>query len=81
MFQFWQGKVMKKIAIIQARMSSTRLPNKVLLPLNGKPMIIHQLERIQRSEKLDGIILATSNSKSDDPLADAILKRGFQVFR
>ena len=79
MFQFLARQGYEKIAIIQARMSSTRLPNKVLPILNEADN--SPIRKDSRSEKLDGIILATSNSKSDDPLADAILKRGFQVFR
>jgi len=46
------------IAIVQARLESTRLPNKVLLDINGKPMIWHVLNRLSRSKEIDGIVVA-----------------------
>ncbi len=55
-------------AILQARCSSTRLPGKVLKPLLGKPMLQHQIERIQRATRIDRIVVATSTDSSDDPL-------------
>src|SRR3989344_7618105 len=60
----------KRVAlIVQARMGSTRLPGKILMPLKGKPMLGWQLERLKRAEELDQIILATTNKKSDDQVA------------
>ena len=49
---------MKIIAILQARLGSTRLPNKVLLPLLDKPMVQHIIERVQRATLLDDVVLA-----------------------
>lgn len=49
---------MKVVAIIQARMGSTRLPGKSLLSLAGVPLIQHILERVQRATLLDGVVLA-----------------------
>ena len=69
------------LAIIQARSSSSRLPGKVLKPILGKPMIIHELERLQRSKRIDKIVLATSQDKSDDALADIVVKSGVEVYR
>lgn len=60
------------LAIVQARLSSSRLPGKVLLPILGKPMILHELERLQRSKYIDGIVLATSDDASDDALAEMV---------
>ena len=56
------------LAIIQARMSSTRLPGKVLMPLFGAPMIARQIERVSRSRRIDRLVVATSLDPSDDPL-------------
>ena len=56
---------MKVVAIVQARMSSSRLPGKVLLPLAGKPVLAHVIERLQSCNSLDGLVLATS-IKSED---------------
>jgi len=72
---------MTTLAIIQARTSSSRLPGKVLLPLQGRPMILHQLERVSRSHRLNRIVLATSVDPSDDALADQVAAAGFGVFR
>src|SRR3990167_3601927 len=72
---------MEVLAIIQARMSSSRLPGKVLKPILGKPMIWHQWQRIQKTKHLDKLVLATSNDKSDDILARFFLSQGENVFR
>lgn len=62
-------------------MSSTRLPGKVLKPLAGKPMILRQIERLQRARRIDRLVVATSTQASDDPLADALQAAGVAVFR
>ena len=72
---------MKTLAIVQARMTSTRFPGKVLAPLAGQPMVIRQLERIQRATTLDGIVVATSRDPSDDELAAAVEAIGVPVVR
>ena len=60
----------KAIAIIQARMSSSRLPGKVLMPLAGKPMIWHIYNRAEQCKYLDKVIVATSTDSTDDDLVD-----------
>jgi spore coat polysaccharide biosynthesis protein SpsF len=72
---------MTTLAILQARTTSTRLPGKVLLPLEGEPMILRQLERIKRAESIDGIVVATSTDPSDDELARLLNDRGYHVVR
>lgn len=57
------------LAVLQARMSSTRLPGKVLQPIEGQPMLARQIERIRRSAMIDELVVATSTDESDDPLA------------
>ena len=57
------------LAILQARMTSTRLPGKVMAPLLGEPMIARQIERLQHSRRIDQLLVATSSEPSDDPLA------------
>lgn len=69
------------LAIIQARLSSTRLPGKVLKDLVGKPMILRQIERARRAARLDRLVVATSVDPSDDPLAEVLQAAGVDVFR
>ncbi len=59
---------MKIVIVVQARTGSTRLPNKVLLPARGKPILLRQLERIQHATAFDELIVATTTDKSDDPI-------------
>jgi spore coat polysaccharide biosynthesis protein SpsF len=60
---------MTTLAIIQARMSSSRLPGKVLLDIAGKPMIQHVIERTKRAQTVDSVLVATTSDPSDDPIA------------
>ena len=64
----------KVIAILQARVSSTRLPSKVLLPILGKPMLIRQFERVKNCNSLDEIVIATSDSDLDNAIEDLCAK-------
>jgi spore coat polysaccharide biosynthesis protein SpsF len=72
---------MTVIGILQARTNSERLPGKVLMNILGEPMIIHQLRRLKTCECLDDIIVATSNEKTDDKLAEVCSAAGYRVFR
>ncbi len=72
---------MKIVAIVQARMGSTRLPNKVMKLIGGKPMIEILLERLARSKKINQIVLATSNNQKNDPLVEHVSKLGYQCYR
>ena len=69
------------VAILQARMSSSRLPGKVMKPLAGAPMIVRQIERLRRCETLDRLVVATSTQPSDDPLAAELERHAIEVFR
>jgi len=68
-------------AILQARMSSSRLPGKVLKPLLGQPMILRQIERLRRCRELDRIVVATSEDPSDEVLAETLAGAGVEVVR
>ena len=74
---------MKKtaIAIIQARMSSSRLPGKVMKPLAGKPIIWHIYDRASKCRYVDKVIVATSMDPSDDPLSEFCLKNAMNLYR
>jgi len=65
--------------IIQARMGSSRLPSKVMMPINGKPMIGYQIERLLKTEL--PIILATSDDPNNDKLVAYVKSLGVDIFR
>lgn len=69
------------LGILQARVSSKRLPGKVLKPILGTPMIFLQIERIGRCRCIDKLVVATSTDPADDVLADACVSRGIAVYR
>lgn len=71
----------RTLAIVQARMSSSRLPGKVLADLAGQPMILRQLERVQRSAMIDQLVVATSDDASDDELTAVLEGVGYTVIR
>jgi len=61
---------MNIVAIIQARMSASRLPDKVLLDINGRPMLDWVVERIRRAKLISQVVVATTIDPSDDPVAE-----------
>lgn len=68
-------------AVVQARMTSTRLPGKVLADLAGRPMILQQLSRLGSATTITSIVVATSDDPSDDALASVVSDAGFAVVR
>ncbi|TGN18251.1 cytidylyltransferase domain-containing protein [Leptospira idonii] len=72
----------KKIfATIEARLASTRLPGKVLLPLGGVPVLQFLIERLKRSKLLNGIIIATSSNPENDAIETLAKEIGIPCFR
>ena len=69
---------MKVVAIVQARVGSTRLPNKVMKPIVGKAMIELLLARLSRSQELDEIVVATSEDARNLPLVELVRKLGYR---
>ncbi len=72
---------MKLVGLLQARMSSRRLPGKVLLPVHGKPLLGYVLERLRRSQKISQWVIATSTDRADDPVADFCRNHDVACFR
>lgn len=73
--------VLNIVALIQARMTSTRLPGKVMQEISGEPMIWRVVERVRRARALTNTVVVTSVDPSDDPLAQFCAERGIPVFR
>ena len=69
------------VAIIQARTGSTRLPEKVLCDLMGKPMLERELERLKKATRIDTFVLATTYKSEDDAVVEIGARAGFTVFR
>ncbi|KKH95126.1 hypothetical protein EO95_00745 [Methanosarcina sp. 1.H.T.1A.1] len=72
---------MHTAAVIQARMSSTRLPGKVMLEISGKPVLWHVANRVSKSQLIDGVIVATTTSREDDIIEKFCNERHIPVFR
>lgn len=68
-------------AVIQARLGSSRLPGKVLLPLHGQPVIKHVLDRVLAADVADCVVLATTTGEDDDELAAYVSRLGVTVVR
>lgn len=69
------------LAILQARMTSTRAPGKVLAPILGEPMIGRQIERLRRCRRIDHLVVATSVEASDDVLIRWCKDAGVTAYR
>lgn len=72
---------MKTVAIIQARMGSTRLPGKVLMKLQGRTVLDHVITRVKQAKLIDEIIVATTTLSEDDVLSEEAKRYGVRVFR
>ncbi len=61
---------MKTVIIDQARMTSTRLPGKVMKEILGKPLLEYQIERLRRVDEADEVVIATTTNNSDQPIVE-----------
>jgi spore coat polysaccharide biosynthesis protein SpsF len=72
---------MNIVTVIQARTTSSRLPNKVLLPLCNEPLLIRMIERIKKSYYTSNPVVATSTNKEDDVIQNLCESHGIDCFR
>jgi len=79
--KLYPGKTDKIICTIEARMSSTRLPGKVLMPLAGIPSLQFLVERIRRSSFVDDVIVATTVNEKDNAIIELCKKIQCNYFR
>lgn len=72
---------MKTVAVVQARMGSTRLPHKVMKEIEGQPMMALLLQRLSRAREVDQIVVATSTHSSNDELQELVNALGYECHR
>src|SRR5690242_7584808 len=72
---------MRVVAIIQARMGSSRLPGKVLMRLANRTVLAHVVQRVKAIEGVEQVIVATTTGHSDDPLVREAAALGVRIFR
>jgi spore coat polysaccharide biosynthesis protein SpsF len=75
------GKVMNIVAIIQARMGSTRLPAKIMKKISGRTVLDHVLARVRACPRLQGVVVATTTAPADDAVMAETVKQGAGCFR
>src|SRR6516225_1937930 len=71
----------RTVAIVQARMGSTRLPGKVLMKIGGRSLLVYLVERLSRARTLDAIIVATTTNPRDNVIIEECERRGILNFR
>ena len=69
------------VAIIQGRMTSSRLPGKILIDIAGEPMLMRVVERTRKAHMIDQVVFATTIDPSDDPVEVFCARRGVPCFR
>ncbi|MBI5807258.1 MAG: glycosyltransferase family protein [Ignavibacteriales bacterium] len=72
---------MNIVTVVQARVSSTRLPGKVLLPILGKPLLLLMIERIQKAKLIGNLVIATSTNIEDDSIENLCKENSIECFR
>lgn len=72
---------MRIVVTIQARLSSQRLPGKILRAMRGRPMLDYLVESLRHARGVDGIVIATSDGQEDDPTAEFAAARGLECHR
>lgn len=75
------NRQMKTVAIIEARMTSTRLPGKHMLPILGRPMLELLIERLKRAHLIDQVVVATTINSTDDVIEQLTCRLGVGCFR
>ena len=72
---------MRRVIVVQARMTSTRLPGKVLMDLEGRPLLERELERLGRCTRVEEVVLAVTTNADDDPLVALADRLGLRWYR
>ena len=69
------------VAIVQARMGSSRLPGKTIADVAGRPLLLHVVQRVRNARRVDKVVVATTDRSSDDPIAALCQREGIKYFR
>lgn len=69
------------VIVVQARTSSSRLPNKIFLPLSGEPLLVRMMERILAAKTAATVVVATSTEEDDDAVEELCEDYGYNCFR
>lgn len=69
------------VAIVQARMGSSRLPGKTIADVAGRPLLLHVVQRVRNARRVDKVVVATTDQSSDDPIAALCQQEGIEYFR
>ena len=72
---------LRVVAVVEARMTSTRLPGKVLMPAGGRPLLQVLVERLRKVTRIDEIVIATTTNATDEPIVKLAGEIGVSVFR
>ncbi len=71
----------KIVTIIQARTGSSRLPDKIFMPLAGKPLLLRMIQRVQNSKLADNIVVATTTEETDDKIEELCIFKNINFYR
>ncbi len=72
---------LKIVTVVQTRTGSTRLPNKVMLPILGKPLFVRMVERVQAARLIGTVVVATTTEKQDDIIEETCQQENLCCFR
>lgn len=72
---------MRTVATIEARMTSSRLPGKVLMSASEKPMLLHLVDRLKSVQSIDDIVIATTINQADNAIVDFAIEHSINYFR
>src|SRR4051794_35047917 len=74
------GALVRPVAFVEARMGSTELPGKALLPILGRPLLWHVVDRIRRAEQIAEVVVLTTDAPRDMPIRSYCRRQGIEVF-
>lgn len=72
---------MRIVAVIQARMGSTRLPGKIVADIAGRPLVLWTVAAVRSVAGVDELVVATTDQPEDDPFAELLVRHGIRVHR